>query len=115
MSPEQPRCSIVVVHYGGRQARGSGVRGGRAGLTGHAGKRWGRCRPGRLPNEVGACHGQMPAWMHREAPRVRDLNLVSRDNTAMRMRVRALRLKRRRVPGLVNSELAAIWQADGGH
>ncbi len=39
----------------------------------------------------------------------------SRDNTAMRMRIRALRPKRRRVPGLVNSELAAVWQADGGH
>ena len=26
--------------YGRGQARGSGVRGGRAGLTGHAGKRW---------------------------------------------------------------------------
>ncbi len=56
------------------------------------------------------------AWMHLEAPRVRDLDLVlARDTTAMRMRVRALRLKRRRVPGLVNSELAAVWQADGGH
>ena len=60
--------------YGGRQARGSGVRGGRAGLTGHAGKRWGRCRPGPLPAGAAAGRGAgiaVPKLLVRVAGSVR--------------------------------------------
>ena len=52
--------------YGGGQDRGSGVRGGRAGLTGHAGKRW--RRPAEGAGMVWAEHGLAWNQLHDQNP-----------------------------------------------